>query len=58
MSKQKFNNYYDVAYKTKSGRLMVARRVAAKTAKEAKQKVKTEMRASSSFGGIVTATKL
>ena len=58
MSKQKFDNYYDIAYKTKSGRMMVAKRIAAKTSKEAKEKLKKEMRASSSFDGIITAIKL
>jgi len=54
----KLDNYYDVVYKTKSGRAMVAKRIAAKTAKAAKSKLKTSMRASSSFKSVVTAIKL
>ncbi|PSJ72346.1 hypothetical protein C7N43_34605 [Sphingobacteriales bacterium UPWRP_1] len=49
MPKQKFTNLYDVIYKTKSGRVMVAGRIEAKTANEAKAKLKKEMRASSTF---------
>ena len=57
--KTKFiDNYYDVIYKTKSGRAMVAKRVAAKTDKEARKKVKREMRASTSFDSIITIIKL
>ncbi len=51
-------NFYDVIYKTKSGRGMVAKRVEAKTDKAAKAKVKKEMRASKSFSHIVTTFKL
>ena len=58
MTKQKFDNYYDIAYKTKGGRMMVAKRIAAKTSKEAKEKLKKQMRASSTFDGIVTVIKL
>lgn len=58
MAKQQFDNLYDIAYKTKSGRLMVAKRIAAKTAEEAKKKLKKEMRLSSSFDSIVTVIKL
>ncbi len=41
-----FNNYYDIVYKTKRGRLMVAKRQEGKTAKEAKSKLKKRMRVS------------
>lgn len=58
MTKQKLGNYYDIAYRTKSGRLMVARRIEAKTAKKAESKLKTQMKVSSSFDGIVTTIKL
>ncbi len=51
-------NTYDVVYKTKSGRAMVAKRVDAKTAEAAKAKVKREMQASSTFKNVVTAIKL
>lgn len=55
---QKFNNYYDVLYRTTSGRGMVAKRVPAKTAEAAKQKIKKEMKGSSTFKSIITAIKL
>jgi hypothetical protein len=58
MAEQKIKNYYDVAYKTKSGRMMVAKRVAGKTAKEAMEKVKKEMKTSTSFDKVVTAIKI
>lgn len=51
-------NSYDVVYKTKSGRAMVAKKVEAKTANAAKAKVKSEMRASTSFDKVVMAIKL
>lgn len=51
-------NEYDVIYKTKSGRAMVAKKIKAKTAELAKSKVKREMRASSSFDKVVMAIKL
>ena len=51
-------NYYDVVYKTKSGRLMVAKRIEASTAKVAKSKLKKQMRKSTSFKSIVTTVKI
>lgn len=56
--KRKLKNLYDVAYKTKSGRLMVSKRVSAYTAKGAKALVKKEMKASTSFDRVVTAFKI
>lgn len=58
MALQQFENFYDIAYKTKGGRMMVAKRVAGKTAEEAKRRLQKEMKASSSFDGIVLAIKL
>ncbi len=58
MSKNQLEKYYDVVYKTKSGRAMVAKRISGKNANEAKLKIKKEMRASSSFDKIITAIKL
>ena len=55
---EKLDNYYDVVYKTKSGRGMIAKRVSAKTAKAAKAKVKRDMSSSATFKNIVTAIKL
>ncbi len=51
-------NIYDVVYKTKSGRAMIAKRIEAKTAKAAKAKVKRQMAASATFKNVVTAIKL
>ena len=50
-------NFYDIAYKTKSGRMMIASRIEAKTGKAAKAKLKKQMRASNSFDKIVTTIK-
>ena len=58
MAKAILNNFYDVIYKTKSGRAMVAKRVEAKTANAAKLKIKSEMKASSTFDKIVMTIKL
>lgn len=58
MAKVKLNNLYDVVYKTKSGRAMIAKNISAKNVSEAKTKVKQQMRLSSSFNGVVTAIKL
>ena len=52
------NNTYDVAYRTTSGRLMVAKRVQACTAEAAKTKLKREMRASKTFDKVITTIKL
>lgn len=57
MAKQKPNNIYDVVYKTKSGRVMVQHGVEAKTMKAAKDKIKQNMRASSSFDKVVLVIK-
>jgi hypothetical protein len=51
-------NYYDVIYKTKSGRAMVAKRVEAKSSTEAKSKIKNQMRASYTFDKVITTIKL
>lgn len=58
MSKPKFDNYYDVVYKTIYGRARVVKRVPAKTSNEAKEKVKKQMKSSKTFDGIVTVVKL
>ena len=58
MAKAILNNFYDIIYKTKSGRAMVAKRVEAKTANAAKLKIKSEMKASSTFDKIVMTIKL
>jgi len=50
--------FYDVAYRTKTGRMMVAKRVCANTSKEAQRKIKKEMRASKSFDKVITTIKL
>lgn len=55
---KKPTNYYDVIYKTKSGRGMVAKRIAATSQVAAMKKVKSEMRASTSFKNCVMAIKL
>ncbi len=54
----KLENYYDVVYKTKSGRAMVAKRIPAKTAKAAKALVKKQNIASTSFKNVVTTIKV
>ncbi len=56
--KKKIDNLYDVAYLTKTGRLMVAKRISAKNKTEAKAKLKREMRASTSFKSIVTVIEI
>ncbi len=56
--KKKIDNLYDVAYLTKTGRLMVAKRIAAKNKTEAKATLKREMRASTSFKSIVTVIEI
>lgn len=43
---------FDVVYSTKSGRLMVAKSIMANNVEEAKEKVKAQMRASTSFDKI------
>lgn len=58
MAKAILNNYYDVIYKTKSGRAVVYKRVEAKTDKAAKAKVKSEMKESKTFDKILMAIKL
>lgn len=49
------NNIYDVVYRTKSGRVMVAKAIEAKDAKSAKKKLKKQMQASSSFDKVISA---
>ena len=44
-----FDKPFDVAYKTKSGSAMVAKRIMAKNEEEAKEKLEKQMRASSTF---------
>lgn len=56
--KAKCVNTYDVVYKTKSGRLMVAKKVCGDNANDAKKNLQKEMRASDSFDKVITATKL
>lgn len=51
-------NRYDVFYRTKSGRGMVAHNITATSDKAARAKLKKQMRASSSFDKIVTVIKL
>ena len=55
---QAMTKYYDVVYQTTSGRLMIAKRVSAKSETEAKEKVKNEMRASTTFKEIKMAIGL
>lgn len=43
------SKYYDVVYRTKSGRTMVSTRVEATSKNDAMAKLKKQMRASSSF---------
>lgn len=57
-SKNALNNYYDVVYKTKSGRVMIAKRIAEKKATLAINKVKRQMKASSTFDKVIMAIKL
>lgn len=54
----KHNNFYDVTYKTKSGRLMVAKRIAGQTENQAKELLKKKMRASETFDSVISAIKL
>lgn len=54
--KKKIDNLYDIAYLTKTGRLMVAKRIAAKNKTEAKAKLKKEN--STSFKSIVTIIEI
>ena len=56
--KQLYDNVYDVIYRVKSGRCVVVHNVSAKTDKEAKAKIKKEMKASSTFDKIVMAIKM
>ena len=58
MANQDYSNYYDVVYKTTSGRAMVAKKVEAKNANAAKAKIKREMNKSASFDKVVMAIKL
>ena len=57
MTKQQPNNIYDVVYTTKSGRTMVAHGIESKTMKAAEDKIKQNMRASSSFDKVVFVIK-
>jgi hypothetical protein len=50
-----FDKPFDVAYKTKSGRSMVALRIMAKNEEEAKQKLIKQMRSSDSFDKVYLA---
>lgn len=50
--------YFDVVYTTKGGRGMIAKRVPAYSKTGAMAKVKTEMRASTTFKKCVTAIEL
>lgn len=54
----KLNSYWDVVYKTTSGRAMVAKRVAATSKTAAMAKVKNEMAKSTTFKNVVMAIKL
>jgi hypothetical protein len=58
MNKKVLYNYYDIAYKTKGGRLMVAKRVKGKNDSDARRNLKREMRASKTFRNIVSVIKL
>jgi hypothetical protein len=58
MSNKKESNFYDVVYRTKSGRGMIAKRIEAKNAEDAKRIVKKQMRASSSFDKCTAAYKI
>lgn len=49
---------FDVVYSTKSGRLMVAKSIMANNEAEAKEKLKTQMRASSTFDKVKLAMGL
>lgn len=49
---------YDVVYTTKSGRVMVAKRIEAISNKAAMQQLKTNMRASQSLNKIVMAIRI
>lgn len=53
-----FHNYFNVIYKTKSGRSVVAQRVLGVTAHEAKKRIETEMALSPTFDRILIAVKL
>ena len=55
---KKQKNFYDVIYKTKAGRAMVAKRIEAETDKEAKKILKKQMRASATFGSVISTIKL
>ena len=52
------DNIYDVFYRTKSGRGMIAKNVAVKNATAAIEKIKKEMRTSKSFDKVVTVFKI
>jgi hypothetical protein len=56
--KKQIENHYDIAYKTKSGRMMVAKNISGINANAAKAKLKKQMRKSSSFDSIITAVKV
>jgi DNA repair protein RadC len=51
-----FEKSFNVFYTTKSGRLMVALKVMAKTENEAKEKIVKQMRSSSTFDKVVTVS--
>ncbi len=53
--KGKLLKKWDVVYSTKSGRTMIAKSIMATTATAAKNKVKQQMRASTSFKKIMMA---
>lgn len=50
--------YFDVVYTTKSGKTMIAKRVEAVSAQDAKDKLKKQMKASTTFDKVVTAVGL
>ena len=54
----KFDSYYDIVYRTKSGRAMVQKRFPGKTADLAKQKFIKSMRSSDTFEKVITIFKL
>lgn len=50
--------HFDIVYRTKSGRGMVAKNIVAKNQTEAKQKLKKEMQKSTSFDKIITVIEI
>lgn len=58
MAIRKPNKFYDIVYQTNSGRLMVAKKIEAKTKTDARAKLKMQMRASTSFKKIIMITEV